>query len=81
LVALLKDADSLVGAERLAVLEKAERAAMEAVPCVPVMFARRQTMRAEEVHGWYVDSLARQNLKRLWLDTTPEGNRPPVTGL
>ena len=67
-VALLNDAHTLSGPERLAALEKAERAIMAAVPSVPVMFERRQIMRANEVRGWYVDSLARQNLKRLWLD-------------
>ena len=30
-------------------------------------------LRGAEVKGWYVDALARQNLKRLWLDPVPAG--------
>ena len=67
-VGLLNDANQRTGAERFAALEKAERALMAAVPSVPIMFERRQVMRGSEVHGWYVDALARQNLKRLWLE-------------
>jgi oligopeptide transport system substrate-binding protein len=66
--ALLNEADTLSGPQRLAVLEKVERTIMAAVPSVPMMFERRQIMRADEVRGWYVDPLARQSPKRLWLD-------------
>ncbi len=67
-VALLVAANSKTGSERLAALDQAERRIMAAVPSVPVMFERRQTMLAGEVKGWYPDPLARQSLKRLWLD-------------
>ena len=63
----LAEADTQTGAERLAILEKAERLAMAQVPSVPMMFERRQVMLAAEVKGWYPDPLARQSLKRLWL--------------
>ena len=44
------------------------------------MFERRETMCAAEVRGWYVDPLARQSLKRLWLDNPAarEANRPGI---
>ncbi len=78
-VRLLQAANTKTGAERLALLEKAERLVMAAVPTVPVMFNRRQAMLADEVHGWYEDPLARQSLKRLWLEPaeTPNANPEP----
>ncbi len=66
--ALLNEANILPGPPRLAVLEKAERMIMAAVPSLPVMFAREQTLCGAEVRGWYPDSLARQNLRRMWLE-------------
>ena len=75
-ISLLIAANTVTGQQRLAILEKAERAIMAAVPSVPIMFERRQIMRGTEVHGWYVDALARQNLKRLWLDPPAAGNYP-----
>jgi oligopeptide transport system substrate-binding protein len=76
---LLNEANTRTGAERLALLEKAERLVMAAVPTVPVMFNRRQAMLADEVRGWYEDPLARQSFKRLWLEpaTTPNANPEP----
>ena len=76
----LNEANTLTGSARLALLEKAERAIMAAVPSVPLMFERRETMCAAEVRGWYVDPLARQSLKRLWLDdpAAREANRPGI---
>jgi ABC-type oligopeptide transport system substrate-binding subunit len=68
-VALLNDANTRTGRERLAKLEAGERAAMDDVPTIPMLFLRRQTMQAIEVKGWYADPLARQSLKRLWLET------------
>ncbi|WP_438481050.1 peptide ABC transporter substrate-binding protein [Oleiharenicola lentus] len=66
---LLTTANRKTGAERLQWLEKAERRAMAAVPVVPLMFERRQVLRAREVEGWYPDPLARQSLKHLRLKT------------
>jgi oligopeptide transport system substrate-binding protein len=65
--ALLTRASSRSGREHLDLLDQAERRVMAAVPSVPVMFQRRQTLRADEVQGWYADPLARQSLKRLQL--------------
>jgi oligopeptide transport system substrate-binding protein len=62
---LLQEADRVTGAERLALLEQAERRVMDAVPTIPVMFERRRTFLAEEVQGWYADPLGRQSLRRL----------------
>ena len=72
-ICLLNAANTVAGQERLDDLAAAERTIMAAVPSVPVMFERRQVMRGAEVSGWYVDALARQNLKRLWLDPTLAG--------
>jgi len=66
-IRLLADANAKSGAERLALLEQAERRAMAAVPAVPLMFERRHVLRATEVQGWYADPLARQSTRRLWL--------------
>lgn len=68
---LLNAAGTRTGAERLALLEKAERLVMASVPSVPVLFVRRQALLAAEVRGWYADPLARQSLKRLWLEPSP----------
>lgn len=75
-VRLLTEANTKTGAGRLALLEKAERLVMAAVPALPVMFNRRQALLADEVHGWYEDPLGRQSLKRLWLEpaTIPNAN-------
>jgi len=62
---LLQEADRVTGAERLALLEQAERRVMDAVPTIPTMFERRRTFLAEEVQGWYADPLGRQSLRRL----------------
>lgn len=70
---LLSEANKVTGAERLVLLEKAERVVMAAMPAVPVMFERRQALLAAEVRGWYADPLARQSFKRLLLE--------PLTGL
>ena len=70
-VRLLSEAGTKTGADRLALLEKAERRVMAAVPAVPMMFEQRQALRAAEVRGWYADPLARQSLKRLWLASVP----------
>jgi len=64
---LLLAADRVTGAERLALLEEAERRVMDAVPTIPTMFERRRTFFAEEVQGWYADPLGRQSLRRLSL--------------
>jgi oligopeptide transport system substrate-binding protein len=80
-VALLSEANVRTGRERLLKLEAAERAAMAAVPTVPMMFERRETMEAAEVQGWYVDPLARQSLKRLWLENTANTTPGPEPGL
>lgn len=63
----LAGANATEGAEHLALLEKVERRVMAELSCIPVMFERRQTMLASEVHGWYPDPLSRENLKRLSL--------------
>ena len=68
-IRLMAAANHKTGAERLALVEQAERRAMTAVPVVPLMFERRHTLRATEVQGWYSDPLARQSPKRLWLET------------
>ena len=70
-ICLLSEANRLTGSARLASLERAERAIMAAVPSVPLMFERRQVMCGAEVRGWYRDALARQSLKRLWLESPP----------
>jgi hypothetical protein len=44
---------------------------MTELSCVPMMFERRQTLLADEVHGWYADPLSRQNLKRFYLEPKP----------
>lgn len=67
-IRLMAAANHKTGAERLALVEQAERRAMAAVPVVPLMFERRHTLRATEVRGWYSDPLARQSPKRLWLE-------------
>jgi oligopeptide transport system substrate-binding protein len=76
-VGLLNQANTKTGTERLACLEKAECLIMAAVPTVPVMFNRRQAMLAAEVRGWYEDPLARQSLKRLWLEPAEPVRHPP----
>ena len=68
-VRLLAGANRKTGAERLALLELAERRVMAAVPAVPLMFQRRQTLLSTEVRGWYGDPLGRQSPKRLWLES------------
>ncbi len=80
-VALLKEANTQTGPERLERLAAAERLALTAVPTVPMMFERRLAMTANEVQGWYADPLARQSLKRIWLDLAATGNRRPAPDL
>jgi oligopeptide transport system substrate-binding protein len=69
-VRLLAAANHRVGADRLELVEKAERRMMAGTSAVPVMFERRHTLRSTEVQGWYGDPLGRQSVKRLWLDHT-----------
>jgi oligopeptide transport system substrate-binding protein len=73
----MHEANRKTGADRLRLLEKAERLAMEAVPAVPMMFEQRQALLAAEVQGWYADPLARQSLKRLRLEATVGMNSNP----
>jgi len=80
-IGLLAGANTKTGAERLALLEKAERRIIANVPAVPVMFERRQSMLADEVQGWYEDPLARQSLKRLWLAQGPAPSLSPERDL
>lgn len=81
LIGLLNEANTKSGEERLALLEKAERRILAAAPAVPVMFEQRQTMLAAEVQGWYADPLARQSLKRCWLDPAANNTANPGPGL
>lgn len=74
-VRLLNKSNALTGVERLTALEAAERRAMDFLPAIPTTFERRQAAMAAEVRGWYGDPLARQALKRLWLEPLP-WNRP-----
>ena len=76
---LLVKANQKTGVERLALLELAERRAMAAVPAVPLLFERRHTLRSVDVQGWYADPLARQSLKRLWLES-PRPHPPRNAG-
>lgn len=76
-IRLLAAANQKLGAERLALIEEAERRAMAAAAAVPLMFERRQSLRATEVRGWYADPLARQATKRLWL-VESTGDAPPA---
>jgi len=80
---LLAKADATSGAERLAILEQAERRVMAAMPAVPVTFTRRAALMADEVHGWYEDPLGRQSPKRLWLaaSVAPDESAAVPTGL
>jgi ABC-type oligopeptide transport system substrate-binding subunit len=80
-IRLLNEANTKTGKERLAVLEQAERAVMAAVPTVPMMFERRQSMLAAEVRGWYEDPLARQSPKRLWLDPAQSAGTASKPGI
>ena len=73
----LNQADARTGEERRLALEKAERLVMLALPTIPVMFERRQALRATEVQGWYADPLGRQSFKRLWLE--PKATLDPAT--
>ncbi len=66
---LINRAKTISGAERLLILETAERKIMEATPCIPVMFERTESLLAAEVQGWYPDPLGRQALRRLRLNT------------
>jgi len=79
-IRLLAAANHKVGAERLALVEDAERRAMAGVSAVPLMFERRLTLRSTDVQGWYGDPLARQTPKRLWLDSqlAPSGSPAPA---
>lgn len=81
MIGLLNEANTLTGERRLAALEKAEQLLMTAVPNVPVMFERRQAMLAAEVQGWYPDPLARQSLRRLWLEPALANNSRREPGL
>ncbi len=67
-IRLLTEANSKLGAERLALIEQAERRAMAAAAAVPLLFERRQALHSLELKGWYADPLARQATKRLWLE-------------
>lgn len=80
-VRLMSEAGAKTGTERLALLEKAERHVMAAVPAVPMMFERRQALLAAEVQGWYADPLARQSLKRIWLEPPADARRKPESRL
>ncbi|MDB6166348.1 MAG: dppE [Lacunisphaera sp.] len=73
-VSALNQADAKNGEERRMALESAERLAMAALPTIPVMFERRQALRAAEVQGWYADPLGRQSFKRLWLESNPSND-------
>lgn len=73
-VRLMALANRKTGAERLALVEQVERRAMAAVPAIPLLFERRHTLRAAEVHGWYAEPLARQSPKRLWLESSVPHN-------
>jgi oligopeptide transport system substrate-binding protein len=76
---LLARADCKEGAERLALLEQAERMVMAEVPTIPTMFEQRRTLLAIEVGGWYADPLGRQLLRHLSIRSIPtEG--PPMLG-
>jgi len=68
---LLAKADRKTGAERLALLEQAERMVMNEVPTIPTMFDQRRTLLAIEVGGWYADPLGRQLLKHLFIRSMP----------
>jgi len=68
---LLAVADNKTGAERLALLEQAERMVMDEVPTIPTMFEQRRTLLAVEVGGWYADPLGRQLLKHLSIRAMP----------
>jgi oligopeptide transport system substrate-binding protein len=78
--ALLSAAEKKEGAERLALLERAERITMDEVPTIPTMFEQRRTLLAIEVGGWYADPLGRQSLKNLSIRVLPVekplGGRP-----
>jgi oligopeptide transport system substrate-binding protein len=68
---LLSVAEKKEGAERLALLERAERITMEEVPTIPTTFEQRRTLLAIEVGGWYADPLGRQSLKNLSIRMLP----------
>lgn len=67
--ALLSQAEVKHGSERLACLQKAEQRVISGMGVIPLMFYRRESLLGAEVRGWYPDPLARQSLKRLWLDS------------
>jgi ABC-type oligopeptide transport system substrate-binding subunit len=69
---LLRLADCKEGAERLALLERAERMVMAEVPTIPTMFEQRRTLLAIEVGGWYADPLGRQLLRHLSIRAIPQ---------
>jgi ABC-type oligopeptide transport system substrate-binding subunit len=69
---LISRAEKKEGAERLALLERAERIVMDEVPTIPTMFEQRRTLLAIEVGGWYADPLGRQSLKNLSIRVLPE---------
>lgn len=79
-IRLLAAANHKVGADRLALVEQAERRAMAGASAIPIMFERRHTLRSAEVQGWYADPLSRQSPKRLWLDSqlAPAGSAAPA---
>jgi ABC-type oligopeptide transport system substrate-binding subunit len=76
-VRLLAAVNRQRGAERLETVEQIERRVLAAVPAIPLLFERRQTLRAAEVRGWYADPLARQSPRHLWLE--PPAPRPART--
>ncbi|MBL9218473.1 MAG: peptide ABC transporter substrate-binding protein [Opitutaceae bacterium] len=69
--AKLSQAEAKHGAERLALLQRAEQRVIAEMGVIPLMFYRRESLLSAEVRGWYPDPLARQSLKRLWLESAP----------
>jgi ABC-type oligopeptide transport system substrate-binding subunit len=65
---LLAQAEAKQGQDRLAILQKAEQRVIAQMGVIPLMFYRRESLLTPEVRGWYPDPLARQSLKRLWLE-------------
>lgn len=73
----LSQADAKQGAEQLACLQMAEQRVISEMAVIPLMFYRRESLLGAEVRGWYPDPLARQSLKRLWLDPAPASREGP----
>jgi oligopeptide transport system substrate-binding protein len=71
LTALLAQAEMKTEAARRTLLAAAERRVITEMGVIPLMFYRRESLLAPEVRGWYPDPLARQLLRRLWLQPVP----------